>query len=288
MTRSVTILTGEPTVHLIGEMNIVVDGLDGLAAWVRSRRPECLPDDYRHPFDLFPHRCEHSGNELLVEAAGRACYSSFGLKAGRKTNAEYVEHMLTGDTPHRSVTYHAKMTFFFAGISRRFTHELIRNYVGSDRDEEGSPSQESTRFTHHHGFFVCPPRRCESAVGEVVDDTWLAESGEKVAAFERTMQAAYDGYVAYVETEVASFTVKRGHEPKGMDRKRIYEDASALLPHAAETSLVWTTNPAAIAKLVREREDEAADLEARRFAKKLREVAVAAAPNLFPQPWMKR
>ena len=43
---------------------------------------------------------------------------------------------------------------------------------------------------------------------------------------------------------------------------------------------------AAIAKLVKERASNAADLEIQRFARKLRRVAYQHSPNLFPQLFM--
>jgi thymidylate synthase (FAD) len=246
-----------------------------------------MPDDWDGVdiHDLFPHRdmlpgrdgVVASDNELLVELAGRKCYDSFGLKAGRKTNAEYIANTQSGEIPHASILYHAKMSFFFGGISRRVSHEIIRNYVGADRDEEGAPSQESTRFTHHYGFFVAPPRY---VIQMRTDDLMLRH-------FTEAMQMAYNNYTRAVEMDVARFVEIAGEEPKGIDKKRIYEAASSFLPHQAETSFVWTTNPAAIAKLCRERCDNASDLEIQRFAKKLRRVSVERWSNLFPQPWMK-
>jgi thymidylate synthase ThyX len=98
------------------------------------------------------------------------------------------------------------------------------------------------------------------------------------------MQSAYDAYLAVVEEECKMRI--NGEPPKGIDKKRIYEAASSFLPHQAETSFIWTTNPAAIAKFCRERDNEAADLEIQRFAKKWKRVCVERWPNLFPQPWM--
>ncbi len=74
-----------------------------------------------------------------------------------------------------------------------------------------------------------------------------------------------------------------GSEPKGMDRKRIYECAAQRLPGAASTSFIWTTNPVALAKLFKERCDFAADLEIQRFAQKLRQLCYQNWPNLFPE-----
>ena len=275
---AVQILRIEPTVSLIASMALHTGGMRDMIEWVRAHRPECLPDDIGSVQNLFPHDLRRaddsylSDNELLVELAGRKCYDSFGAKAGRKSNAEYIANTQSGDIPHASILYHAKMSFFFAGISRRVSHELIRNYVGADRDEEGAPSQESTRFTHHYGFFICPPRY----LGDTRRENFFAKS----------MQMAYNNYLEAVANDVAQFERDTGKPPTSIDRRRIYEAASSFLPHQAETSFIWTTNPAAISKLVRERANEAADLEMCRFAKTLRRVAYGAAPNLFPQPWM--
>lgn len=278
--KTVTILTGEPTIVPVAEMSIDRTAVTrDMLAWVRAHRPECLPDGEVNFNSLFPHdmldgaELALSDNELLVELAGRKCYDSFGLKAGKKSNAEYIAHTQAGEIPHASILYHAKMTFFFAGISRRVSHEIIRNYVGADRDEEGAPSQESTRFTHHYGYFVAPPA--------------YLEQPSMLVFFEKAMQSAYDHYVEAVAMNCATFRDRTGKDPSGIDKKRIYEAASSFLPHQAETSFIWTTNPAAIAKFVRERASSAADLEIQRFAQKYRRVCGERWRNLFPQPWMR-
>jgi thymidylate synthase (FAD) len=208
-------------------------------------------------------------NELLVELAGRECYHSYGLKAGRKSNAEYIAHTQSGSIPHASIMYHAKMTFFLAGISRRVSHELIRHYVGADRSEEGSPSQESTRYTFHPGHFAVPP--------------YVLDGGENsLLGFTNAVERTYRLYLDFVAQEEADYEDARGAKPTGIDRKRIYEAAAGLLPMQACTSMVWTTNPMALAKLFRERCDASADREFQRFATKWRGIAQARWPNLFP------
>src|SRR3990172_2223156 len=67
-----------------------------------------------------------SDAESLVEAAGRVCYLSFGK--GRKTNREYLEHLI--QMKHGSVLEHAVWSFIIAGVSRSFTHELVRHRAG--------------------------------------------------------------------------------------------------------------------------------------------------------------
>ena len=288
--RKARIVT-EPTIFVMAEMGIVPDAYDNLLAWLKEFAPECLdPEEEGQPAvnRIFPHDGHDvfvnsitgesapgyprkvTDNELLVEVCGRKCYNSFGLKAGRRGNAGYIANLFgePGKIPHASVIYHAKMTFFFAGIGRRVSHELIRHYVGADRDEEGSPSQESTRFTHHSGHFSLHPRD--------------AESDKETGQFLTDMSVAYGIYRNYLSRQIEEFKAANdGKEPKGMDRKRIYEAAAQRLPGAACTSFTWTTNPMALAKLFTERCDYAADLEIQRFACKLRDLCYARWPNLF-------
>lgn len=284
MNKVVTILTGEPTIAVLAEQRIDWFGAQEMAEWVRAHRPECLPEEWDAPRGpaypeaeveqqartLFPHKDDVSDNELLVELAGRKCYDSFGLKAGKKSNAEYIAHTQSGDIKHASIMYHAKMTFFIGGVSRRVSQEMMRNYVGSDRDQEGSPSQESSRFTHHAGRFVAHPRLLEPG-NEAELKHWKAD-----------VQDGYSHYVGYIERQFAAYEQEHGEPCKGMARKRVYESAIGRMPWDFETSYIWTTNPVAMAKFFRERCDDASDLEMQRFAKKWRALSVARWPNLFP------
>jgi len=298
--RTATIIIDEPIIEVIAEMKLVHNGVLAMAEWVKKYRPDCVPEGgiYRVE-DLLPHsRWEEwpdgrkiatdageenefrspSDNEILCELAGRKCYDSFAEKGAKRTNAEYLASMWTGrGVPHRSTGYHAKMSFFFAHVSRRVSHELIRNYVGSDRDEEGSPSQESTRFTEHPGVYICHPRDLKPRMdGLGVHAPWGIER------FRREAQDNYDRYLSYIREAVAVFLYDHKVEPKGMDRKRIYEAASGRLLQSCATSFIWTTNPMALMKFFGERCDEAADLEMQRFANLLKRVCLNRWPNLFP------
>jgi thymidylate synthase (FAD) len=286
MSHNVKILKEEPVVTVMADMQLDANGINEMAEWVRSRSPECMPDEYKQTdlqawSTLFPRNIfknEHgdlleTDNELLVELAGRKCYNSFGLKAGRKSNAEYIANTQQGDVPHASIMYHAKMTFFIAGVSRRVSHELIRHYVGADRTEEGSPSQESTRYVEHSGCYVAHPA--------------ILDNPDELMYFASAMGRNYTEYSDYIKRRTVEHTALRGEAPKGMDRKRIFESASPYLSHACETSFVWTTNPIALAKMFRERDHEAADLEYLRLARKWKRICVERWPGLFPQPWMK-
>lgn len=296
-----TIITDNPIVCVLGEMALNHEGVMEMARWVQKYRPQCVPEGgFSEVLDLVPHdgwdvdpsaeainaaeasvtrwpdgqgatwaerRRKVTDNELLCELAGRKCYDSFAEAGAKRTNGEYLRSMWQGRIPHRSTGYHAKMSFFFAHVSRRVSHELIRNYVGADRDEEGNPSQESTRFTHHPGVYIAHP----SILGQEYE----------LDIFRQKAQRNYEEYVATIERKIDAFRGRTGQPPKGLDRKRIYESTSNDLMHSCGTSFIWTTNPMAITKFLHERDNDEADMEMARFARAWKRVVIARWPNLF-------
>lgn len=271
-----TIITDDPIVVVLAEMAVNEGGVMEMAKWVERYRPKCLPEGgFQMPGDLVPHDGERESgegritdNEFLVELAGRKCYDSFAEAGKKRTNGEYIRSMWSGRVPHRSTGYHAKMSFFFAHISRRVSHELIRNYVGSDRDEEGSPSQESTRFTHHPGVYIAHP--------------YILDMPQELTVFSNLANQNYREYVVTLAARERIFKERTGAKPVGLDKKRIYESTAGDLLMSCGTSFIWTTNPMALTKFFHERDDEAADMEMCRFARTLKKVCLERWPNLFP------
>src|SRR5437016_4497962 len=97
----------EPTVYLIGRQNLDRDAIDHFlgdhgVSWQTDTEV---------------------GGEALAEMAGRVCYMSYGK--GRRTNREFLGHLV--DVGHGSVLEHAVWSFIITGVSRSFTHELIRH-----------------------------------------------------------------------------------------------------------------------------------------------------------------
>lgn len=288
-----TIIVDEPIIVPIAQMQLMPEGILAMAEWVKKYRPHCVPEQgFNNVLDLLPHdgmdvdpmyekpeggvdkMRRVTDNEILTELAGRKCYDSFADAGAKRTNSEYLRSMWQGRIPHRSTGYHAKMSFFIAHVSRRVSHELIRNYVGSDRDEEGSPSQESTRFTHHPGTFIAHPHYLDDA--------------DELQLFRERAQRNYDEYVTTVGRKVERFRAKNGAEPKGLDRKRIYESSAGDLLMSCGTSFIWTTNPMALTKFFHERDDEAADMEMCRFARTWKKLCFELWPNLFTDFHQKR
>lgn len=275
-----TIILNDPIVVPLAHMQLIPDGVLAMAKWVQQYRPQCVPEQgFENVLDLVPHdgtdvdpftgiaRPKITDNELLAELAGRKCYDSFADAGKRRTNNEYLHSMWDGRIPHRSTGYHAQMTFFIAHVSRRVSHELIRNYVGHAKDEEGIPSQESTRFTHHPGTYVAHP--------------YYLEDAHELALFSDRANANYLDYVRTIERKVGVYAQIHGEKPTGLDKKRIYESTAGDLLMSCGTSFIWTTNSMALTKFFHERDDEAADMEMCRFARTWKKACFEAWPNLF-------
>src|SRR5437764_12147977 len=66
--------------------------------------------------------------EELVEVSGRICYLSFGSAQSPRSNKQYLKNLITNE--HERVLEHASWTFLLTGISRAFTHQLVRHRAG--------------------------------------------------------------------------------------------------------------------------------------------------------------
>lgn len=89
-----------------------------------------------------------SDAETIPEVAGRTCYMSFD-KPRPGGNKAYLEHIL--EVGHGSVLEHSAFNFIFTGVSRSFTHELVRHRAGF------SYSQLSQRYVDESvAEFVVP------------------------------------------------------------------------------------------------------------------------------------
>jgi thymidylate synthase (FAD) len=248
--------------------------------------------------------------EKLVEVAGRLCYMSFARPrpGGHKA---YVDHVL--ESGHGSVTEHAVFNFIVAGVSRSFTHELVRHRAGFGY------SQLSQRYVDEGDCeFVVPPAladevaqaraametfgataeallregRCGSAATAGL--VWLAHmersrDGYKFLAdylADRDRRASYAAVVAAMPADTASngyreWLADLHAEQKTAFRKQAREAARSVLPNATETKIFVTGNVRALRHLVELRGNAAADAEIRRVAVALLAILKVESPALF-------
>ncbi len=195
------------------------------------------------------------GAERLVEAAGRLCYMSYGK--GRKTNADYIGHIL--QVGHGSVLEHAVWSFVVTGVSRSFTHELVRHRAGFGY------SQLSQRYVDESDTdFVEPP---VIAANPALHALWTDAIAKAQAAYVQLVDGLAEAYA-----DVPDRTLRR---------KMARQAARSVLPNATETKIFITANARALRHFIELRCNEHAETEIRVVAEQILRILQAEAPNLF-------
>ena len=235
----------EPKIFLIGESKVNPEGLQGLLNHLGV--PEWESDA---PSDV----------ELLCEVFGRACYRSFGTELNpnitrvRKSNKSYLTNIIEkGDG---SVLEHGVVNFFFADVSRVFTHELVRHRVGT------AISQESLRFVR------------------LTDLDWYApvaiqESPEAMTIFARTMEE-----LSRLQGELSDLFDLDNQESFD-EKKEITSAMRRLAPIGLATNIGWSCNMRMIRHVIEQRTAPWAEEEIRLVFGEVARIAIERWPNLF-------
>ena len=195
------------------------------------------------------------GAERLCETAGRVCYMSFGK--GRKTNEEYLQNII--GVGHGSVLEHATWNFIISGVSRSFTHELVRHRAG-------------------FGYSQLSQRYVDESDAEYVEPDCIADDPALHAIWLEAVGAAQQAY----EKLVAGLSEKFADYPeRTMRRKMARQAARSVLPNACETKIFVTANARALRHFIELRGNEHADTEIRAVAIQILRRMQEAAPNIF-------
>lgn len=191
--------------------------------------------------------------ETLTEFAGRACYQSFHRPNPATASTEDYLRRTLFEQGHWSIAEHASATFYITGVSRAFTHELIRH-------RHLSYSQLSQRFVDESdAAYVVPP----------------AMRGDQ--SFEDDLALDLDGALEYYRDAVERLLVL------GFSRKQAREAARAFLPNMVETRIVVTGNLRAWHEVVERRTAPDADAEMQEVMGMVREELHTIAPTIFPE-----
>jgi thymidylate synthase (FAD) len=192
--------------------------------------------------------------ELMVEAAGRICYMSFGERQFRKSNRDYISNLI--NQGHESVLEHASWTFLVVGVSRAFTHQLVRHRAGF------SFSQLSQQYhDESEALFVAPEE--------------IRDVPEAMLIWANSMRQARDAYREILGR--LPLATKNERERKRM----IHSAARSALPNCTETKIVVTANARAIRHFLTVRGTIVGDLEMRQVSSKILDLMQTEAPSLF-------
>ena len=212
--------------------------------------------NFQAPADV-PWETDAEGGQALAAFAGRACYQSWTKpNPATATNEGYLRHIL--EVGHLSVLEHGTATFYFTGVSRSFTHELIRH-------RHFSYSQLSQRYV---------PERDAAMVEPAV----IAANPELHKKFVEASEAAVRAYNELLEGLEATFA----DVPNAtLRRKQARQAARSVLPNATETRIVVTGNYRAWRHFIAMRATEHADVEIRELAIATLRQLQELAPNVF-------
>src|SRR4051794_21172428 len=231
----------DPRVYLVGRQSVDDEALSAFLA--------------DHDVQHWTTDTDEAG-EKLVEVAGRVCYLSFA-RPRPGGNKAYIGHLL--EVGHGSVLEHAVFNLIITGVSRSFSHELVRHRAGF------SFSQLSQRFVD------------ESACAFVEPDA-IAEDPELHRIWLEAVQSSQRAYRALADGLAAKFS---DLDDKTLRRKKAREAARSVLPNATETKVFVTANARALRHFIEMRGDAAADVEIRKVAIAILKLLRAESPSLF-------
>jgi thymidylate synthase (FAD) len=198
--------------------------------------------------------------EELVETAGRICYMSFGERQSPRSNEEYIQNLIRQG--HESVLEHVSWTFLLVGVSRAFTHQLIRHRIGF------SFSQLSQQYH-------------EETDAEFVEPVQIRESPRALEAWRHAMSVARESYRTILESLEAAPNGSGVELQKKELRRAVRSAARSVLPNATETKVIVTANARALRHFFRVRGSIPGDVEMREVAGAIFKLVQADAPSLF-------
>ena len=194
--------------------------------------------------------------EKLCEMAGRICYMSFA-KPRPGGNAAYLHHIL--EVGHGSVLEHAVFNLVITGVSRSFTHELVRHRAG-------------------FGYSQLSQRYVDESTADFIEPDAIADDPKLHAIWLAAIQKSHEAYCTLVEGLMGKFA---DVEDKTLRRKMARQAARSVLPNATETKIFVTANARALRHFIEMRCNEYAEVEIRKVATEMVRVLHREAPNLF-------
>lgn len=178
--------------------------------------------------------------QKLIEEAGRTSYLSFD-KQGRNTEKKFIRMLIKNG--HLSVLEHAYATFRISGVSRAFTHQLVRHRLCSF-------TQQSQRYVDESKFNYIEPES-------------IKNNSKAHSLFTKFMESAKRVY-----SELQRLGIKN-------------EDVRFVLPNAVESQIVVTANFREWRHIIGIRGSSDAQWEIRRVAIEILRILKKYVPTVF-------
>ena len=201
-----------------------------------------------------------TGPEEAVEISGRICYMSFGEKQSPRSNPDYIRNLIRQG--HESVLEHVTWTFLLTGVSRAFTHQLVRHRIGFSFSQLSQQYHEETNAT-----FVEPAH--------------LEKSPKAMQAWQKAIAASREAYKIILDS-LNELNGSPGLDLEQKEFKRAIRSAArSVLPNATESKIVVTANARALRHFFEVRGSIPGDVEMREVAGALFRLVQNEAPSLF-------
>lgn len=200
----------------------------------------------------------HYGEEI-IELAGRICYMSFGDRQFTEPNSVYISNLV--NMGHHSVLEHLNWSFLVTGVSRAFTHQLIRHRVGF------SYSQLSQQYHDEDDNFIVP---------DVIRDNSAA-----LIKWNRAMEENKRTYQDLMSILAEEMQKKQPNSSKKEISRLVHSAARSILPNAKETKIFVTANARALRNFLEVRGSIEGDYEMREFSTELLKVLHVESQVLF-------
>lgn len=189
----------------------------------------------------------------IAEIAAKVCYSPKDIESiveGMKVE-DYnpvLPHVI--ESGHHSVLEHISFTFGIEGVSRVFSHQLVRHRIASF-------SQKSQRYVDESDWLAVVPPSIEN-------------TPEAKEIYSKVMETIREGYNALRKIKIKD---TEDFIPK--------EDVRFVLPNACGTSLVMTMNARQLLHFFSLRCCNRAQWEIREFANKALTICNRKIPQIF-------
>jgi thymidylate synthase (FAD) len=172
-------------------------------------------------------------------------------------NGAYLHHIL--EVGHGSVLEHAVFNLIITGVSRSFTHELIRHRAG-------------------FGYSQLSQRYVDESTADWVEPDAIAEDPRLHEIWVRAIENCHRAYTELVDGLVGKFAEV---PDKTLRRKLARQAARSILPNATETKIFVTANVRALRHFIELRCNEHAEVEIRKVAAEVLRTVQQAAPHMF-------
>lgn len=192
--------------------------------------------------------------ESLIEFCGRTCYLSFDPNPKSDlTTRQYIEKLINNG--HESVLEHAQWTFILDGVTRGFSHQLVRHRVGF------AFSQLSQQYHDEREAHFIEPR-------ELARDPSLRKKWKTV---EQGIQDFYSAALHGAQPHDGISTREATRYARSFAR--------SLLPNATRTVICVSANARALRHFLTVRGNLDGDLEMRLVSEKIYDLLHGEAPS---------